>query len=235
MDTKASDLRFRYAFVLPDGRCEIFDLDIALPSLVLKTPPQADLPDWTRLGFCQCPNCPLNEATTPRCPVAVRLVDVGQRLGEVVSHQSVTLEVVGSDRRTVADTPSQYAVRSLLGLLMAVSGCPHMDFFKPLARFHLPLASVEETLARSAAFYLLGQYFTHHGKQGAWDVSLSGLAAIYEEVQTVNKAMATRLKKAAVFRELNWIAELDALAYLMPMAIEDSISDLDYLFPRRSD
>ena len=58
----------------------------------------------------------------------------------------------------------EIAIRSLIGLIMALSGCPHMEFFKPLARFHLPWASLEETTLRSASIYLLMQFFKNPGK-----------------------------------------------------------------------
>ena len=57
---------------------------------------------------------------------------------------------------------------------MATSGCPHMDFFKPMARFHLPLANAEETVYRATSMYLLAQYFLQReGKEA--DMELEGL------------------------------------------------------------
>ena len=37
---------------------------------------------------------------------------------------------------------------------MALSGCPVLEQLKPMARFHLPFASVEETIYRAASMYL---------------------------------------------------------------------------------
>ena len=50
-------------------------------------------------------------------------------------------------------------VFSLIGIYMVTSGCPIMDKLRPMARFHLPFASTEETIYRAISTYLLGQYF----------------------------------------------------------------------------
>lgn len=229
MRGRASTLDFTYRFERADGRREVVSLSVSLPQLSLIPPSLPPYPDWTRLGFQQCPNCPLDPASTEHCPVAIPMVVIGARLGGLVSHEPLKVDVDTPERHVRAEADSQMAVRSLLGLVMAVSGCPHMAFFKPLARFHLPLAGVEETLVRAASFYLLQQYFTRE-HAGEWDLEFTGLARLYEEVQTVNKGMAERLRAAGVFDELNWIAQLDALAQILPMAIEEHIRSLAYLF-----
>jgi hypothetical protein len=158
------DIRFRYTFNLSGGKREVFDIVVEMPALKLRAGKDQSKPEWTRLEFCKCANCPLSEATHPHCPVAVSLVDVGERLGRLVSHEIIDLEVDSGERKISGRISVTDASRSLIGLIMAVSGCPHMEFFKPLARFHLPWGSLEETILRSASIYLLMQYFKNQGE-----------------------------------------------------------------------
>jgi len=65
-----------------------------------------------------------------------------------------------------------------MGLVIATSGCPHTLFLKPMARFHLPLASVTETIYRASAMYLTAQYFLKQdGKEV--DFSLNNIRKIF--------------------------------------------------------
>lgn len=231
MSEDSGNLRVVYAITGEDGRREVFDLDIDLPAVELKPPAEADLPDWTRLEFCQCRNCPLDPADHPRCPVAVRLVNYGARLGNLVSYSAARVEVEMEGRTISADATAQQALRSVLGLVMAASGCPHMEFFKPLARYHEPLASLDLTILRAVAFYLIGQYMKGGG-QSDWDTELNGLKEIYHRAQGVNNDLAERLRRAQVFDELNWLVELDTFATLVPMSIEGSLAGTRPLFVR---
>ena len=234
------DIRFRYTFNLSGGKQEVFDIVVEMPALKLRTGTDQSYPEWTRLEFCKCSNCPLSEAEHPRCPVAVPLVDVGERLGRLVSHEIIDLEVESEERKISGRISVTDASRSLIGLIMALSGCPHMEFFKPLARFHLPWASLEETTLRSASIYLLMQYFKKPGKpdwffkktaKTNWDTIFEGLSEIYREVQMVNLGMIDRLRASKLFNETSAIAQLDVFAQMLPISIENQIADLRYLFP----
>ena len=55
------------------------------------------------------------------------------------------------------ETSAQQAMSSVLGLIMATSGCPWTDRLRPMARFHLPFASEAETLYRSVGMFLLAR------------------------------------------------------------------------------
>ena len=117
-----------------------------------------------------------------------------------------------------------------MGLIMATSGCPHTSFFKPMARFHLPLASADETIYRATSMYLLAQYFLR--KQGQeTDLELEGLAKIYHNIQLINKALAERLR-AITDKDsaINALILLDIFAQTLPYAIEDSLEEVRYLF-----
>ena len=219
-----------YIFTFPDGRQESFELH-------LDTDPDGALqefsgepPEWTHLGVCQCDNCPLDPAAHPYCPLALKLVDPVTRFGEVLSYHEVEVKVITDERTIVQGTTAQSGISAMMGLLNATSGCPHTAYFRPMARFHLPFASEDETVYRAASMYLLGQYFRQH--QGhAVGIDFDGLLDIYRNIETVNRAMANRLRTAS--REdgtVNALVLLDMFAKTLPVAIEDSLEELRPLF-----
>ena len=89
-----------------------FALDIALPEVALARPDGAALPDWTKLDYHKCAHCPLSSKDSPRCPVAVQLVDYGQRAGRMVSFSRVMVTIAIDDRVLAAETSAQEALRS---------------------------------------------------------------------------------------------------------------------------
>jgi hypothetical protein len=117
-----------------------------------------------------------------------------------------------------------------MGLIIATSGCPHTAFFRPMARFHLPLATEAETLYRAVSMYLLAQYFLKNEGRPA-DLDLAGLKNIYANVGIVNRAVADRIRNATKKDSaINALVLLDVFTMALPFAIEDSLQDLRYLF-----
>jgi hypothetical protein len=101
----------------------------------------------------------LNPETSPHCPLALNLVEIVNAMEGLLSYENVRLETIVEARQIIQETTVQQAARSLMGLRIATSGCPHTKFFKPMARFHLPLSTTEETVYRATTAYLLSQYF----------------------------------------------------------------------------
>jgi hypothetical protein len=148
----------------------------------------------------------------------------------VLSYDEVKMEVTTPDRLVVKSTTAQRAVSSLMGLVMATSGCPHMAFLKPMARYHLPFATQEETIFRVVSTYLLEQYFRHKQAQSV-DLELENLKKIYGEIRIVNTAMASRLRTiGAKDSAVNAVVLLDIFAKMLPYSIEDSLEEIRYLF-----
>lgn len=187
-------------------------------------------PDWTRLDFHQCPHCPITVSERPYCPLAVQLAKLVSLCDRLLSHDTVKLEVISAERTIITQTTAQRAVSSLMGLVFATSGCPHTVFLKPMARFHLPFASEEETLFRASSMYLLAQYF--RSKQGlAVDLELTGLKRAYSALHQVNGAMAERLR-AIISKDsaVNAVVLLDLLAKVLPYSIAESLEEIRYPF-----
>jgi hypothetical protein len=118
----------------------------------------------------------------------------------------------------------------MMGLINAASGCPKLAFFKPMARFHLPLASQDETIYRAVSTYLLAQYFVRKAG-GAADLDLHGLQQIYTDIQSINVSMARRLREASkTDSAVNALVILDMYAQIVPELIENSLVKLRPIF-----
>lgn len=227
-----SVLNIKYEFELPRGL--VRDYVLLLDRKTLKQHEQltreSSLPDWAALDCFQCSNCPLNISSHPHCPLAASLSSIVPVCQDLKSFDEVDIRVSMPERTVTSSTTIQRALSSLLGLVVATSACPHTKYLRPMARFHLPLATEEETFYRSASMYLLAQYFLYRAGHTP-DITLNGLAVIYQDIQIVNRAMVNRLRIAS--KEdgtVNAIILLDLFAKAFPQVIEDSLEDMRYLF-----
>ena len=223
-------IKIRYSFTLPEGVREIFDLQFDAERLELVGNTPDILPSWTKLDFHQCPNCPLTPDVYPHCPLAAHLVNIVERCEGLFSYSEIQVDVMTAERFITQDTTVQRGMSSLMGLVMATSGCPHMAFFKPMARFHLPFASAEETVYRATSMYLLAQYFLKREGLPA-DLDLAGLRGIYQAIELVNIAVAKRLRAATeADSAVNAIILLDIYTKAIPVVIEEYLEEIRYLF-----
>ena len=219
-----------YCFKFSEDSEEIFQLQIDPQSFELINNLPDPLPAWTELTFNQCPHCPFEPETQPYCPLAANLVNLVKRFSSFLPYQKVHLDVITQERRISQETTIQASVGSLMGIVMATSGCPHTAYFKPMARFHLPLASAAETIYRSASMYLMAQYFLN--KEGDdVDLELSGLAEIYENTHTVNATIAERLLAASQKdSSIDAVVQLDIYAMTFLGIPEEPLNEIRPLF-----
>lgn len=227
-DPPAEPLEIRYRFGLADGSEEVFELRLDPLTAEPLDPLPEDLPSWTRMDFQGCADCQM-PASTVHCPLAGRLEPLVSRLGHLTSFSELDLTVDTADRQYSKRVPAQDAIASLMGLLNATSGCPNMAFFRPMARFHLPLANLDETFYRVLSMYMLGQFLRHQKGQSV-DLEMKGLSEHYARINVVNKHLVKRLRAAA--REdgtLNAAVLLDMLAMTMPMMLDD-LPSIEKLF-----
>lgn len=219
-----------YTFHMPSGNIVDFDLELDGRTLTLLNNGPVELPYWTNLDFHQCPNCPLSLDQYPRCPLAVSIVNTVKPFDYVTARERIKVEIRTDERTVVAETTAQAAVSSMLGLVIAASGCPHASFFKPMARFHLPLASPEETLYRAACMYMLAQHFLHREGRSI-DLQLKGLHRVYENIHTVNVSVADRLRAASKSDSAeNALVLLDMSAVAVPHIFDGYLDELRHLF-----
>ncbi|MCK7551809.1 MULTISPECIES: DUF6901 family protein [Marinobacter] len=179
-------MNVNYNFKFQDGRQVEFKVTDQ-PAEVVSPPPA-----WTRLEHCQCSNCPLKSANSPHCPAAIEILPVVNAFQAEDAYQKVDVSVT-DDRRTYSKTTAlEEALRSLLGLKMATSGCPVLGELKPMAVHHLPFASTDEFIMRSVSHYLLQQYFAQRNHRDPdWD--LKGLVERNQRLQLVNQALWQRI------------------------------------------
>lgn len=220
-----------YKFKLESGVEKVFTIRLKLPSLDLITHPPEHPPDWTRLTFNQCPNCPLDPATHARCPVALNLVELLDFFRDLVSIEVAEITVSSEQREIHKKAAVQYGVSSLMGLYMVTSGCPIMDKLRPMVSTHLPFANVDETLYRAMAMYLVAQFLIHK-RGGTPDWDLKDLVATYDEVGRVNKHFIHRLlSMSPKDSSLNALGSLDCFASYTAVTLEDNfLEDLEELF-----
>jgi hypothetical protein len=216
-----------YRFRLADGRCERFDFEFARENFEVIVG-NSVRPEWAALGFHQCPHCTLDPADNIYCPLALSIVEVVQRFDDLRSYEDVNLEVVTDERTFSGATSVQSGMSSLMGLLMAASGCPHMAHFRPMARFHLPFATTEETTYRVISMYVTALYMR---KRATGRNSLEGLNDIYRRAHIVNSSVAERLRAhAQTDSSVNAVVVLDMFATGIPYFMNDSLEDLRGLF-----
>jgi len=225
-------LEYSYQFNFPDKTSSELHLKIDLKTTTLQQSNKTTPPAWTDLEFNQCPNCPLNTEQHPTCPVAKNLIPLLKISDSLMSYDAVNVVISTPDRTISADTTMQRAVSAILGLIMATSPCPHTEFLKPMARFHLPLASEEETIYRTTSMYLLAQYFKSKAGLDV-DTGFDGLTEIYSNLKIINRALASRFRAASEKdATVNAIILLDLLSHAVTWSIEDQLEELQPLFDR---
>jgi len=188
-------------------------------------------PEWARLDICKCPHCPLQAAEYPYCPAARTIANLLEDWKDTKPYDKVNLECRSPQRTITAETTAQHGLSSLIGLKMATSECPHMSFFRPMARFHLPLSTPEEYSFRAITSYLLGQYFQQHGLPSAGEDVLLGLIKIYKNVEIVNSHIVERLQTDKTQdMTVSAVVILDVLSKVLPDSVHECLEDLRYLF-----
>lgn len=227
---KPDQLTIKYQFSCEDGQEIGFDVVLDPDTLAHRIASIPNPPEWARLEHEQCRGCVLNRAEHPYCPSALSLVELVELFGALESYDEVHVTVTTEARTLSAQTSVQKALSSLIGLHMATSGCPSMTFFRPMARFHLPFATKDETLFRAAGAYLIAQYFDNVSNQPC-DWSLTGLQEAYRQIHEVNVGMANRLRcVSSGDANVNAIVVLDLFAHELPFAIREKLHELEYLF-----
>jgi hypothetical protein len=136
-----SKLTIRYRFTFPDSSERTFSLEMDRDTAVLTPSDRTDLPAWTALEFNKCSGCPFEASQVARCPAAVHLSTVLDGFQDLISYDTVRVNVESEERTVTATLSAQQALASLMGLVMASSGCPRTAVFRPMARFHLPFSS----------------------------------------------------------------------------------------------
>lgn len=186
-------MRVVYDFEFEDGTSECFDLRFDAETLDYLPAKSGEMPQWTLLSNNMCPHCTLDKKQHTHCPLALCIYEAVERFHARVSHDLALVRVTTDERMVMKRTTTQKGLSSMLGLLMPCSGCPHTRFFRPMARFHLPFSTEDETIYRSLSMFMLARYFM--GAEGVClENPFSELKAIYKNVECMNLWVARRIR-----------------------------------------
>ena len=193
--------------------------------------PEVHPKPWTALEYHQCSNCPLNKSEFPQCPVARNLDQMVEDSKSTLSWTRARVTVESPERLYKKECATQDGLRSLFGVVMASSNCPHLDWLRPLARFHLPFADLEETLFRSLSLQLLDDFLNKAG--GGFEESITRLNARYLEVEKVNHSFVDRIRTyCQADADKNAIAALDISVQLFPYQLSSNFQSLRTYFEK---
>lgn len=109
MDT----LRIKYSLRFQGGGGLEFPLEFTREDFTLLVPERSYWPGWTALDRHQCEHCLLTAATSPRCPLAAAIVDVVEATEQLVSHDTVDVEVTLAARTVTATTHGPHQIITL--------------------------------------------------------------------------------------------------------------------------
>jgi hypothetical protein len=211
-DAPRPNITYRYTYAFKDGTSLEFTVTLDGDTLDFVAPVDAETPEWTRLGFHQCPNCPLDPAQHRDCPAARNLVPVVNAFRDRQSFDNVVVTVASRNRKYSRDATIQTGVAPLVGLHMATAGCPVLDRLRPMVEMHLPFMSRHETMYRTVTLHVLSQFFAQRrGESVAFE--LDSLRAKMDEIRDVNVAFCERLRAiAGKDASVNAIVVLSTLA-----------------------
>jgi hypothetical protein len=224
-----------YEFEFQDKGKSIYPLHLDRDTVSLISEKKRPFPPWTRLEYYQCSVCPLTTDITPYCPIAANIADLIEDFKDIQSTEHVRITVHTEERSYVKEVRAQKGLSSIFGIIMATSNCPHLDFLKPMARYHLPFSTDEETIIRSISMYLLSQYFALK-KRGQANLSLENLERAYSLVQKVNQGICKRISSVIRDRKSqgdaanNAVVILDIFSQLLKMEIENDLNSITTLF-----
>jgi hypothetical protein len=214
------EVTLSYTFTLGGGASRRFDVRLDNETLEMIPPARRELPVWTELSFCKCPNCPLDEATHPHCPIAANLVDVVETFKDSLSYEEVDVTVEAHGRTYSKHTSLQQSVSSLIGIFMVTSGCPILNRLRPMVDTHLPFMNADESTYRMISMYLTAQFFRHKaGKRADWE--MKDLLRFLSECRETNSSFCQRLQALGVRdAPLNAMSILNALGEITSLSIE---------------
>lgn len=231
--TGPNTIKYVYAF---DGEELVFTIKTGKDSSESRPPipVRKPYPNWTKLDFKQCPNCPLKTANCEHCPAAVRVHEVLESFKDSTSIEKVQLSVVTHRRVYQQECDLQSALNSMLGLQLATSGCPILEKLRIMANFHMPFCSFGETLYRTVSAYLTQQFFVHkNGGEADWD--LDGLKAYYENLEVLNQAFSQRIQAIEQSDAAsNAIVMFFAASIVVADAIESGLQEYEDYFTGKS-
>jgi hypothetical protein len=235
MEKKPSQFWIEYKFDFFDKRQPMaFTVLMDKKTLNAISPEGSSEEPWTKLDFCKCSVCPLDSEKVRNCPIAYNISGLAKKFSDIFSVEEADITVRVEDRSYYKKDTVQQGLRSVLGIYLAASGCPHMEILKPMARFHLPFASMEETIYRHASNYLLGEYFEYL-ESGKMDFKFENIITKYRNIDKVNHGICNRIEFATdKDASKNALVILNVIGVIMHLELEANLNSLKYIFKSES-
>jgi hypothetical protein len=229
-DVMSEIINYHYKLEFSRGKEIVFDIKLDKETLNILEE-QSDLPEWTKRGEFGCKNsiCPLLDNET--CPIAKVVHKQIQSFKNIDSIEPVNATLTTDERTINKKCSIQTAVASITGILMATCGCPVFNKLKPMVRFHLPFASLEETEFRVFSMYFLAQYLRGR-KNLRQDHSLHTLQKLYVEIQKINMLAANKIQELERSdATINGLVILHSFGQMVSFTLEDDdLTSLENLF-----
>lgn len=192
-------------------------------------------PDWVGLEFNKCPHCPLNKNEHPLCPAARSMYEMMEFFKDMKSIALAKVSVQTPERTYLKECSAQEALFPIFGIVMSTSGCPHLKFLRPMTRFHLPFASLEETLYRMFSTFLLEDLVKRQKagiqQAGADQELFQRMDAAYANVEVVNQCILNRFHSfASGDAGKNAIVILNTFAQMVNWDLGHKLKSLYYIF-----
>ncbi len=229
---KRKTIKFTYIFEFKDVPNIFYDLLIDPVRLRLIKDLIDNPPRWTKLNYKKCRCCSLEENQNPYCPIALNLVDLIETFKNVSSYRDCKVTCVTAERAFSKDTSAMEGLTSIFGVIMATSDCPVMSFFRPMARFHLPFSTIEETMVRVTSLYMLQRHLMARAGVKVDPGDLRPLEAQYKKVEQVNQGLLDRITgQARLDADKNAIVTLHSLAQFLSMEFDYNLDFLSSILP----
>ncbi len=217
----AKDFVFLYTFYFNNGEIKQFKIIIDSETLLEKSLVSLERPEWAKMDWFACPNCPLKKEETTYCPLALRVNEVIKFFSDFPSFEKARISVETEERGSYKYTSVQTGISSMMGLFMASSGCPIIGQLKSLVRFHLPFASLAETEFKVLTMYILAQFFRAKENKNI-DWKLIKLRKIYADIEDVNRHVVSKLAEIEMRdSSRNAVIALNSYAQYITMELED--------------
>lgn len=230
MGIPPENIEILYQLSFRDGSQRAYRVELDSRDFSLREEANTVYPDWAKLEYHQCAHCPLSKQEYPYCPIAKNLAELVDTFKDKISYEEVDITVETKERTYYRRASLQVGLFSIYGLIMSTADCPHMDFLKPMARFHLPFSTTEETLFRVTSLFLLRQYFAAQ-IDGTADFSFRELEALYQNISLINRGMLARIGNLATGdANVNSITILESFAQLLQIDLLFDLSKVRPLF-----
>jgi hypothetical protein len=185
---------------------------------------------WVHIRVHKCDICTLKNRKNSTCPAAADIAFLIPDFSTAKSYDRVKVTVTDSERTYYKECDLQTALNSMLGLILATSGCPVLSKLKYMAYFHLPFASYEESFTRTVGFYLIKQLLSHRKGDEA-DYELKELIALYNDLRIINTNLHKRLMTVCnTDANVNAIHAFFSLSTLIQLSLNENLDDIQNYF-----